>query len=658
MTDELVDVPRRGTAILVITIIVISTSAIAFVWPKAIDPTESSARVAIIDSGIDSDSLVTPRIVSQKSFILQENGYSQNDTSLSDSKPYGHTHGSTVAQIIAQNAPNVAFVNAKVVNSNNLATVSGITSAIYWAVEEAKCNIINLSLGGAPTNLDILEEAVSWAFKRGVSIIAAAGNDNEPRLTGTSIESPAVYKEVIAVAAVDEFGIPYSFSANGPLRNRTVKPDISASGKYLDAGGVVFGTSFAAPYVTATAANIIEHCAERGWHWTPGMIKALIMTSARHLDAESWRVGAGLLNPEGALDYLDNVPKKDGLPLIIFAYPQSAPYSFERWFVNSTATIEVSVFMSSNSTIELTIDGFAAPWVRGPQFIEADQLGSFNLAIRVVSDSEKLGQRALISLHADGYLITRMQLEFDVHESIARVAFDTSHSPWWLDSIYGQFKNLYIELTSLGIAIEELNEPSELTLNRLLHFDAVIILDPCARDYDLYGRGRNNSLPYTSEEIDVYKAYWEMGGNVMIVSLDNRTTDIEQSNELITFFNVSYNYDRIPSTQIIIDGRTSTKIITDFATHPVTLGVSSFDYIGCSLNYSDNAFCLAWTIENIDGIQYNKTVLVGLNGSMGNRAVFVGSNYFLDNAGMAGYYSSDYNARLARQCILWLIKKI
>jgi hypothetical protein len=273
----------------------------------------------------------------------------------------------------------------------------------------------------------------------------------------------------------------------------------------------------------------------------------------------------------------------------------------------------------------------------------------------VVSDSEKIGQRALITLHSFGYLLTRMQLEFDVHVSIARIAFDLSHSPWWLDSIYGQFKNFYTELTSLSIAVEELNKPSQLTLNRLLHFDGVVILDPCARDYDLYGRGRNNSIPYSPEEIEVYQEYWRMGGNVMIVSLDNRTTDIAKSNELLSFFNVSFNYDRIPGVQIIIDGHISTKIVTDLASHPVTVGVPSFDYIGCSINYSENAFSLAWTIENIDGIQYNKTVMVGLNGSIGNRAIFVGSNYFIDNAGMAGLYSSDYNARLARQSVLWLI---
>ncbi len=660
MSEDFDDIPRRGAAILVITVLVISTSVIAVVWPKALDPAELSARVAVIDSGIDYDPLISSRMVAEKSFIHEEYGYRANDTSTTDSHPLGNRHGTVVAQIIADNAPNVAFVNAKVVNEDNLATISGITSAIYWAVEEAHCNVINLSLGGAPTNLDILEDAVRWAFSNGVSIVAAAGNDKEPRLTGTSIESPAVYPEVIAVAAVNEFGSPFSFSANGPLRNRTVKPDLSAPGWYVSNGGSVshLGTSFAAPHVAAAAANIVVRCTEAGWHWTPGMIKALLMASARHLDAESWEVGAGLIDQEAALQYLENVPKHDHLPLVIFAFPQSAPYSFERWFVNSTATIEVSVFMSSNSSISLIIDGSASPWVRGPQFIEINQVGSFDINIRVVSDTERIGMRSLITLIAEDYLFTRVQLEFDVQVSIARIALDISHSPWWLDSIYGQFKRFYEELTQMNIAVEEFRLPADITLNRLRQYDAVLILDPCARDYDLYGRGKNKSYPYSPDEIDAYRNYWQIGGNIMVVALDNRTIEIASVNNLISWFNVSMNFDRIPGVQITIDGKPTTKIITGLANHPIAAGVSTFDYIGCSLNYSGDSYCIAWTLDEIEGTVFNKTVLVGLEGAIGNRFLVTGSNYFIDNAGMYGLYSSDYNARLARQCVLWLISNI
>ncbi len=655
MTDEFDEIPKRGTALLLVTVIIIASSTIAAVWPKPIDPTELNARVAIIDSGLDPENLLSTRMVAEKSFILDEYGYNANETSTTDSRPLGNQHGTVVAQIIAQNAPNVAIVNAKVVNSRNFATVSAITAAIYWAVEEAECNIINLSLGGAPTNLDILEEAVSWAFDQGVSIIAAAGNDNEPRLTGTSIESPAVYQEVIAVAAVDDFGSPYSFSANGPLRNRTVKPDISASGKYLDGGGALFGTSFAAPYVTAVAANIIVRCAERGWSWTPGLVKALIMASARHLDAESWEVGAGLIDQNAALEYLENVPKRDTLPLIMFAFPQTAPYTFEKWFVNSTATIDVSVFMSSNSSISLIFDGSAAPWVRGPHILDIDQIGSFDINVRVISDSEKLGMRSLVTLDADGYLFTRIQLQFDVYVSEARVAIDVSHSPWWLDSIYGQFKEFYKELTQLNIAIEELRVPSDITPSRLQVYDAVVILDPCARDYDLYGRGKNKSYPYTSDEIDTYEDYWRNGGSLMVVTLDNRTIDITSVNDLISWTNISLNYDKIPGVQITVDGRPTTRVITEMLDHPITSGVSSFDYIGCSLNFTGECFSIAWTLENEDGDILNKTVMVGVEGNVGNRLIVTGSNYFIDNAGMKGLYSSDYNARLVKQSVLWLI---
>jgi hypothetical protein len=287
--------------------------------------------------------------------------------------------------------------------------------------------------------------------------------------------------------------------------------------------------------------------------------------------------------------------------------------------------------------------------------MEIDQLGSFEINVMVISDSEKLDLRSLITLDAEGYLLTRLQLEFDVYVSEARVALDISHSPWWLDSIYGQFKELYIELTQLNVAVEEISDPTDITPNKLQGYDAILILDPCARDYDLYGRGRNKSYPYSPEEINAYENYWKTGGNLMVVTLDNRTIDIASVNDLISWSNISLNFDKIPSVQVTVNNRPLTRVVTEMLDHPITTSVSSFDFIGCSLNFTGDCFSLAWTLENEDGVILNKTVMVGLEGDVDNRLIVTGSNYFMDNAGMKGLYSSDYNARLVKQCVLWLI---
>ncbi|GAH35962.1 unnamed protein product, partial [marine sediment metagenome] len=133
---------------------------------------------------------------------------------------------------------------------------------------------------------------------------------------GSSIESSAAYDEVIAVAGVDDQLVPYGFTATGPLRDRILKPDISAWGYYKENGGTVFGTSFAAPIISASAVKIIAHCFRNGWSWTPGMIKAALMISALQLPYEEWVVGAGFIDIHSALDYIDNVQKVNGLPLV------------------------------------------------------------------------------------------------------------------------------------------------------------------------------------------------------------------------------------------------------------------------------------------------------------------------------------------------------
>ena len=108
--------------------------------------------------------------------------------------------------------------------------------------------------GKSPSIFDELRSVVEWVFAQNVTIIAACGNNGQDGVSGSSIESPSVYQEVISVAAIDELGIPYSFSGRGPMINRTIKPDISAPGFYSNGHVTLYGTSFAAPVVTAAAA--------------------------------------------------------------------------------------------------------------------------------------------------------------------------------------------------------------------------------------------------------------------------------------------------------------------------------------------------------------------------------------------------------------------
>jgi len=121
------------------------------------------------------------------------------------------------------------------------------------------------------------------------------------------------------------------------------------------------------------------------------------------------------------------------------------------------------------------------------------------------------------------------------------------------------------------------------------------------------------------------------------------------------------NYDAVPPISILVNGIASTTLITNMYDHPVTRFLDSFDYNGCSMNYSGDAFELAWTeifMQNENGTihQNNVTVVAGLENSNGGRLLATGSNFFLDNWALNGKYQSLQNWRLVLQALFWLLQ--
>jgi subtilisin family serine protease len=129
-----------------------------------------------------------------------------------------------------------------------LAVVRGLD----WLVGAGN-RVISISLVG-PNNL-LVAKAVAAAQRRGVTIVAAVGNDGP----AAPPSFPASYPGVIAVTAVD--------GRNRPLieAGRALHLDYAAPGADLLAvnrdgrWSPVRGTSYAAPFVAARAAAAIGH---------------------------------------------------------------------------------------------------------------------------------------------------------------------------------------------------------------------------------------------------------------------------------------------------------------------------------------------------------------------------------------------------------------
>jgi subtilisin family serine protease len=144
-----------------------------------------------------------------------------SDGKFYDSSMPNADHGTRVADIIAGIhgngigvdgiAPDAAIVSIKVFDSNGDCTIADLNTAIYKAVNDYNCDIINLSLG-SENNSTALRTAIQYALSNGVIVVAASGNDADK---GNPIMYPASYDGVISVGAA---GADYSWQSYRAIR--------------------------------------------------------------------------------------------------------------------------------------------------------------------------------------------------------------------------------------------------------------------------------------------------------------------------------------------------------------------------------------------------------------------------------------------------------
>lgn len=256
------------------------------------------ATVAVIDTGIDlTHSDLSSQIVGQYNAIRP--GYSATDD---------NGHGTHVAGTIAaiDNRTGVIGVGpaldlyaVKVLDRNGSGWISDIIEGIDWAVDR-NVDVINLSLG-SDSNVTALHDAVIRAYNRGVTVVAAAGNN------GGSVIYPAAYPEVIAVSAVDSSNRITSWSSRGSA------VDIAAPGASIystykgNSYATLSGTSMATPHVAGAAALLSTSPSDCDTNGDNTCSPAEIMTALKNSSTDLGTIGidslygAGLLNIEKAL---------------------------------------------------------------------------------------------------------------------------------------------------------------------------------------------------------------------------------------------------------------------------------------------------------------------------------------------------------------------
>jgi len=177
--------------------------------PEAWDITKGSKKIkiAILDTGIDQDHEdLASKIAVNKNFT----------SSKTIDDMFGHgTHVAGIAAACTDNNKGVAgagysstLMNIKVLGDDGSGYYSWVARGIIWSVNKG-VKVINLSLAGDQPS-KMLEMAVDYAWRKGVVIVAAAGNE------GNSVPLyPAAYQNCIAVGATDKNGTRAFFSNYG-----------------------------------------------------------------------------------------------------------------------------------------------------------------------------------------------------------------------------------------------------------------------------------------------------------------------------------------------------------------------------------------------------------------------------------------------------------
>lgn len=214
----------------------------------------AGVKIAIIDSGL---------CVTASDFTLSKIHYAADCfNSDSSSALYGNDefgHGTAVAGIIAAAhnsrgiaglAPESDIYVFRCFNSEKQGKNSDIVNAIYSAVDDYGCDIINMSFGG--TDSEVFKEAVDYAYEQGVLLVAAAGNDGS---YGNTVYYPASYDNVISVGSSSADGHRASHSQRNDYVN-IMAPGEDIYSVSLSGYSANRGTSFSTPQVTAAAALI------------------------------------------------------------------------------------------------------------------------------------------------------------------------------------------------------------------------------------------------------------------------------------------------------------------------------------------------------------------------------------------------------------------
>jgi serine protease AprX len=318
--------------------------------------------IAIVDSGIDAARADFGGRVIEQITLTDRPANSPGD---------GYGHGTAVASVAAGGAqgytgaaPGARIVSIDVLDDSGVGNVSDVIEAADWIYENRErldIKVANFSLHGttlASLVSDPLDRAVERLWQAGIVVVAAAGNFATDGAESAVPFAPGNDPFVLTVGASDTRGsfterddIAAPWSAWGYTRDGFAKPELVAPGRYIavavppdstltrerperivEPGYLqLSGTSFAAPMVAGTAAELLaEHPG-----WMPDQVKGALMLTAKPLPQATFRsVGVGTLSAADAAAVVDPPNPHAALNEFLVTDPAGGPtrvFDATRW---------------------------------------------------------------------------------------------------------------------------------------------------------------------------------------------------------------------------------------------------------------------------------------------------------------------------------------
>lgn len=295
-------------------IVAVIDSGVDFYHPDLVDSHWVNVH-EVADNGLDDDS---------NGYVDDVDGYNF----LFDSglvRPLA-SHGTMVAGIIAAEGGNgvgISGINwdVKIMSLVACSTFGCDDEAVLRAIRYAADNgaqVINMSLGGAAWDDELNDRyraVIDYAYKKGVIVVAAAGNGFEVSGNGKNLNvlknSPVCEDtggKILGVTSVDSNNIKSTFADYGSDCVDLAAPGediLSTSVPFYNANADLYefgyGTSFSAPIVAGIAAMLKSAVPRLSNAEVIGILKR----TATNIDDINGRfagqVGAGLVNAENAM---------------------------------------------------------------------------------------------------------------------------------------------------------------------------------------------------------------------------------------------------------------------------------------------------------------------------------------------------------------------